>query len=548
MGDHFYADIELQGRRAVLLITSDKQWKLKGEDPGINFEKYAGKGGIWDKPMASNWEFYRSGGSQALFKLSNLTFPPIPVLAPKLFQNQFQVGLVWGNALGFDNGPQAVLGLRAHWYPVATEALMSWVEQYCRDRNAEMQKLCISLGINIAAIFDPTGVMSLVGAVEASTRGDYLGCALNLVGAVPILGKVARAANQKMIETRLGIVLSELKTLKEWLAQSKIALQRARLAADLRLAGVLKPMKSAASALRNEGWIRKLDPKDWVHVGLQPGEVEVLRKFAKQGYYIVIRACKPERVEWLTWAAKAGVRTLSKPLWIEAKTLTEGGFLKGLLGYKKTVEIKAGLRIVKPPAGFNPGWIARGGGKVDAVYAIRAGSHKSVFKLKDATAASNHYLVETDGFLILCDAKGAAYVSDLDVVLIQRQLKSGGFGPPGMNVGPKEIPYTGGDNAKVGKFWNEAFASSGYPPGYKAVQHGEHGGTKANFLPAGKGYDASMDVRTPVWGPGDTWDSEKLIVAAPLDSVGNVGLADNWNKLSAFHKANPMGEFRIPKQ
>ena len=242
------------------------------------------------------------------------------------------------------------------------------------------------------------------------------------------------------------------------------------------------------------------------------------------------------------------MRTLSKPLWIEAKTLTEGGFLKGLLGYKKTVEIKAGLRIVKPPAGFNPGWIARGGGKVDAVYAIRAGSHKSVFKLKDATAASNHYLVETDGFLILCDAKGAAYVSDLDVVLIQRQLKSGGFGPPGMNVGPKEIPYTGGDNAKVGKFWNEAFASSGYPPGYKAVQHGEHGGTKANFLPAGKGYDASMDVRTPVWGPGDTWDSEKLIVAAPLDSVGNVGLADNWNKLSAFHKANPMGEFRIPKQ
>ena len=203
---------------------------------------------------------------------------------------------------------------------------------------------------------------------------------------------------------------------------------------------------------------------------------------------------------------------------------------------------------MKPLAGFYPAWLTRGGGKVDAVYGIGLGSYKTVFEITDASLASQHYLVETNGFLILCDAKGAAYVSDLDVVLVQRQLRSGAFGPPGTNVGPKEIPYTGGDNAQVGKFWNEAFGSSGYPPGYKPLQHGEHGGTSANFLPAGKGYDASMDVRTPVWGPGDTWDSEKLIVAAPLDSVGNVGLADNWNEVAAFHKANPMGEFRIPKK
>ena len=39
MADHFYADILLQGRKATLLITSDRQWKLVGEDAGINFEK-----------------------------------------------------------------------------------------------------------------------------------------------------------------------------------------------------------------------------------------------------------------------------------------------------------------------------------------------------------------------------------------------------------------------------------------------------------------------------------------------------------------------------
>lgn len=549
MADHFYADIQLQGRKATLLITSDRQWKLVGEDAGMNFEQFAGKGGTWGQPisMMTQWEFYRAGSADAAFKLSNLSFPPNIVMQPQLFQNQFQVGPSWAKALGFDNGPTAAMGLRGHWYPVATGALMSWVRQYCEERNAEMKTLALSLGINIAAMVDPTGGLSLVGAVEASTRGDYLGCALNLAAAVPLLGKIAQAARNTRIAMRLDAVLSEIKILNEWLAQSKIAVQRGRLIAEAGLAGVLKPIKAAASTLRNEGWIRKLDPKSWAAVGFLPAEIDVLRQFAKQGYYIVIRACNPERVEWLTWAASVGVRTLSKPLWIKAKSLKAGGYLKGLVGYRKTIGIKLGLRNVKPPAGFNPAWITRGGGKIDAVYGIGLGSHKTVFGVTDAAAASEHYLVETDGFLILCDAKGAAYVSDLDVVLVQRRLQSGVFGPPGMNVGPKNIPYTGGDNAQVGKFWNAAFERAGYPPGYKPWQHGEVTGTAGNFLPAGKGYESSMHVRKPVWNPEDTWDTEQLIVAAPLDTIGSVGLADSWNQLTAFHRANPMGEFRIPR-
>lgn len=547
MADHFYAEVRLQGRSAVLLITSDKQWKLVNEEPGLNFEKFAGKGGTWGQPMTmmTQWEFYRTGSTEAAFRLSNLSFPPSIVMEPRLFQNQFQVGPAWAKALGFDNGPQASLGLRAHWYPVATGALMSWIKQYCEERNAEMKSLAISLGINIAAMVDPTGGLSLVGAVEASTRGDYLGCALNLLAAIPLLGKAAQAARNTRIAVRMEQLLSEIKVLNEWLAQSKAALQRSRLAAEAGLAGVVKRVSSAATLLKNEGWIRRLDPKDWAQVGFLPKEIEVLRDFAKQGYYIVIRACNPERVEWLTWAAKTGVRTLSKPLWIKAKSLKAGGYLKGLVGYRKTVGIKLGLRTVKPPAGFDPSWIARGGGKVDAVYGIGFGSHKSVFEITDATLASQHYLVETDGFLILCDAKGAAYVSDLDVVLIQKRLQSGAFGPPGMNVGPKNIPYTGGDNAQVGMFWNKAFERVGYPPGYKAIQHGEHGGTAANFKSAGKGFEPSMHVKQQVWDPGDTWDSEQLIVAAQADNIAGVGLADNWNKINAFHRANPMGEFRF---
>jgi|GEM_PF-2378023 len=547
MADHFYAEVRLQGRSSVLLITSDNRWKLVNEEPGLNFEKFAGKGGTWGQPMTmmTQWEFYREGSTEAAFRFSNLSFPPSIVMEPRLFQNQFQVGPAWAKALGFDSGQAAVTGLRAHWYPVATGALMSWIRQYCEERNAELKSLALSLGINIAAMVDPTGGMSLVGAVEASTRGDYLGCALNLLAAVPLLGKVAQAARNTRIAARIDQVLSEIKVLNDWLAQSKAALQRSRMAAEAGLAGVVKRVSSAGALLKNEGWIRRLDPKDWAQVGFLPREIEVLRDFAKQGYYIVIRACNPERVEWLNWAAKTGVRTLSKPLWIKAKSLKVGGYLKGLVGYRKTIGIKTGLRTVKPPAGFNPAWIARGGGKVDAVYGIGLGSHKTIFEVTDSALAAEHYLVETDGFLILCDAKGAAYVSDLDVVLIQKQLRSGAFGPPGMNVGPAHIPYTGGDNAQMGVFWNKAFDHAGYPPGYKPWQHGEFTGTAGNFLPTKKGFEPSMHVRAQVWGPGDTWNSEQLIVAAQANNLGGVGLADNWGQLAAFHRANPMGEFRF---
>lgn len=546
MAEHFYAELRLQGRSAVLLITSDSQWKLVEEDPGVNFAQFAGRGGSWDQGMAQmyTWDFYTAGGKEAAFKLSNLSFPPSIVMEPRLFQNQFHVGAAWAKSLGFDNGPRAAVGLRAHWYPVATGALMSWIRQYCQERTEELKKLVGALGINIAAIFDPTGGLSLVGAIEASTRGDYLGCALNLAGAVPILGKFAQAARNTRIATRVDALLSEIKVLNDWLKLSKSAIQRSRMAAEAGLAGIAQRAYTSTRLLRNEGWIRRLDPKDWAQVGILPKEVDVLREFANKGYYIVIRACNPERVEWLVWAAQAGVRTLSKPLWIKAKSLKVGGKLRGLVGFRKTQGARDALRTVKPPPGFNPAWIARSGGKVDAVYGIAPGTHK-VWGLTDAGQAAEHFLVETDGFLILVDSKGAAYVSDLDVVLIQKQMASGAFAPPGMNVGPKGIPWKGGDNAEVGNFWNQAFEKAGYPPGYRPIQHGEAGGTAANFKPASAKFDPSMDVRKQVWEPGDTWNSERLIVAVQADNMGGVGLAENWGKMDAFHAANPMGQFRF---
>jgi hypothetical protein len=212
---------------------------------------------------------------------------------------------------------------------------------------------------------------------------------------------------------------------------------------------------------------------------------------------------------------------------------------------------------VATPSGFNPGWLARGGGKIEAVYRINPSSY-AAFELKDAGKALTHYLVKTDGYLVLCDAKGSAYVSDLDVVLVQRRLATGGFAPPGMNVGPKNTPFVGGDNPALRPFWEKVFGKVDYPPGYGPIQHGEATGTAGNYLPVkykdvnGQkelvDWDYGTSVRTPVWNPEDTWDTEKLVVAVEADGLGSsVGWAKNWTNLVQFHNHNPMGEFRIPK-
>ena len=243
------------------------------------------------------------------------------------------------------------------------------------------------------------------------------------------------------------------------------------------------------------------------------------------------------------------MRTLSKPLWVKAKSLKNAGFLSGLVGYKANAQMIAKcLTKVSKPADFAARFVENGGSTLKALYKIPLGMAETQFGLKNSHMVSSHYLAEVDGYLILVDSKGAAYVSDLDVVLVQRRMPSGHFGPPGQNVGPDGTPFVGGDNADLRPFWNKIFSRVDYPPGYEVIQHGEATGTVGNYKKAAKNFSAALgDVRANVWNPDNAWETEELIVAvlAPHLSHG-VGYTKGWEALKHFHQANPMGEFRIP--
>ena len=99
-----------------------------------------------------------------------------------------------------------------------------------------------------------------------------------------------------------------------------------------------------------------------------------------------------------------------KPLWIKAKSL-KGWWLSARAGglsqdARRSRCAALGQTAVRFQPRLDCAWRRQGG----CGLRHRAGAHK-VFGLTDAGRAADHFLVETDGFLILVDSKrGAAYV------------------------------------------------------------------------------------------------------------------------------------------
>ena len=114
-----------------------------------------------------------------------------------------------------------------------------------------------------------------------------------------------------------------------------------------------------------------------------------------------------------------------------------------------------------------------------------------------------------------------------------------------MNVGPKGIPWKGATTPRS--------APSGTSPSKKpAIRRAIAPFSTAKPAVPQRTSNRLEKIRSvngcaqaKVWEPGDTWDSERLVVAAQADNIGGVGLAESWGKMDAFHAANPMGQFRF---
>ncbi len=571
---HFYLEVTYAQDTQFsfcLLLTEQGQWKLiNASSPGV-----FGKDPNWQRgtfrtspACADDFKDFMTGdGNTVAFRMGDIRFPPSISSERGFMVNVFSLGELWANQLG-----AKLAKCKGTWAPIATGALVTEVKQRAEAMQKEFREVCKLLGLDVAALIDPTGLMNFPAAVQASTMGDYLGCTLNLLALIPGIGKVANAAKNARALDRIHFLSTELKFLERWLNLSVKSLKRgngANTGLEVTIQGTTRASKtvraaetavSAVQPLKNNGWLSVVSKDIAKQMGLLPEELAAFRRIADEGYYFVVRSCNPERLRWLTWAKASGARLLSKPMWIKWKTLKSSKNCNGLVGLHK-LDI-AGWKMIENlrpvaanhlPPGFNLKFLENVAGaypRPPKVYQVT--KNFRVEGIEDGERLLSHYLVDMGDSFILVDAKGAAYIGDIDIVSIQRRLANGNFGPPGFNVGPAgQAAYKGGsDSAELESFFNAFFKNVGYPPGYSVFQHGGKTGTAGYFSPKKlrENFDLLGSASKPGWSPGKDWDSEKLLVAVRgVSEIEGVGFAKSWEALKAFHNANPMGEFRFSK-
>src|ERR1039458_6952972 len=597
---NFHFEIKYATFTAFGFITDRGEWKLLSCSPDSEWpQQQTRRKGTWKGSGSGTARCYALGtGSDApsannqtsieVFRLTDLDFSALSLLNPQqgFWIKSFYIGGQWADEKHIQKGivptpgGPTKLGVPTHgsWNPVISGPLLRAVEIELRAMREEMQQMAIQLGLDIASLVDPSGLLSIPAAGYAMHRGDYLGCCINLLGVIPLFGRLAPAVKFAEKSTRLAGIAPKITFYEKWLEMSTDATRRARqvegaLKVDIQgttkasmVPMVAKVASEAGATLKNEGWILKIiNP---ANLGFLPEELEVLRKLARDGYYFVIRSCPAVRAKWLRAAVQNGWGIIAKPVWLKIKSLKgakfEGlvGFLKHDVGFWQTIEH---LQLVKEaPASLKLEWLGFKGMSAANVKIYRLTKAFPIPKVEDAEMMLSHYFIDTGDAFVIVDRFGRPYLSDLDVVTIQRMVGRGRFGPPGHNVGPAThlTEFRGTDNAEMSHHWNQVFKGINYPKGYEPF--GWHGGYQgsAGFIESladfekrtGAAFQVTKDhipgpllmgdVRSLGWHPEKR--SEDMVVAAHgVEGLGDdVGFVKGWDKLGQFQKANSgMGEY-----
>lgn len=218
-----YLAIEYRGQFAVIQVTDEsfKTWRLMNPE-GV---------GWWVKDPAWHWgewrdeygaetykECQQSTTKGVVFKLKDLDFSSIDIDN----SHQFAIGNDWVKG-------SPLLNTVGTWRPVMTDLLLSAKLRELEELQQQLIYQMGQLGIAGAAMFDPTGIFSLAGAGWAMREGDYVGCAANLLGVIPVLGKIATASRLGRISAQLENIAARLASFQKSLKFSANAAKRAGL-------------------------------------------------------------------------------------------------------------------------------------------------------------------------------------------------------------------------------------------------------------------------------------------------------------------------------
>jgi len=229
----FKATINWNGNRAVIGIAENENqgwWLIK--HTGWWIQNSGCNKGPWSRSM--KYTFGEQGdfthclnadGSGVLFRLKDVTFPPDPEKNASFWYKGFFFGDYWTAADSSKGG----IRRDSSWQPIITDMLLAATVAKFNQIQQEIIQMGIQAGLDTTSILDPTGVLSAAGAAYAMRRGDYVGCAMSLLGIIPVVGKACEIAKVAQASGRLARLTQRLKNLLEAIQSSAKVTQEMRL-------------------------------------------------------------------------------------------------------------------------------------------------------------------------------------------------------------------------------------------------------------------------------------------------------------------------------
>jgi hypothetical protein len=352
----------------------------------------------------------------------------------------------------------------------------------------------------------------------------------------------------RLIEEILCQILSDVATMLGIHALTSLAGRLfsflARAAPEGSSIKIRQGMHDAAAYVRGKGYARRELLRDPVGTPLEPAAVAMYKKTSESNLEIlVVREPDAQRAVWV----QSTMHQNAKPTWLKARS-ADGWH--GLVCLKKS-DVTGTLKRASldfdtaQVRGFNPALDAEHLPKHLPTYEMPLDGRPMGAGLDyhytghENIMLQGHKLVDLGDRLLVVDALGRPYVSDLDLATRQR---------PGASEAGSHLPARDGrgaveDNPMLEWEMNQEYRRAGGNPTHDPLQHGGGGATVVyTRMNLKEGKVPGKDF----WSPKtpDGYKKERLIIFVPekvgLGIQSRMYALDSWGDFKAFAEANNM--------
>lgn len=207
--------------RAVVLISSNGAWYRVSSNPDGIWPAGNMRHGLWQKDGLYSYFYPYGFKPDEIIKREDRTENCVFYMAGAEFPPSLIEDIPYIFGTHFDDYNE-----NGRWTPVIAGRLMVAAQNEAERMKNQMYELLQQLGLSAAEAVDPTGIVSVGGAVICLRQGDIWGAVEDLLGVIPLFGTTLEVY-------RLASKVNKIEELRRNLTNLKRLLERSNRLAEL---------------------------------------------------------------------------------------------------------------------------------------------------------------------------------------------------------------------------------------------------------------------------------------------------------------------------